>query len=90
MKRSFSVVLKITVTLIVFPEVSSFFGKSLGKTTILNSGDLCLYLLDEADVALVTGDAFGAPGYVRISYAASDDQLKVALSRITEALLKLS
>ena len=72
-----------------FPKVSSFFGKSSGKHTINNADDLCLYLLDEAHVSLVTGAAFGAPDCVRLSYAASEDELKEALKRIKKALSEL-
>ena len=73
----------------VFPDISSFFGKSDGKLTIENASDLCVYLLSEALVALVTGDAFGDPNCIRISYAASEEVLKKALSRVEVALLKL-
>ena len=73
----------------VFPDISSFFGKSDGKVTIENASDLCVYLLSEALVALVTGDAFGDPNCIRISYAASEEVLKKALSRVEVALLKL-
>lgn len=73
----------------VFPDISSFFGKSDGKVTIENASDLCIYLLSEALVALVTGDAFGDPNCIRISYAASEEVLKKALSRVEVALLKL-
>ena len=73
----------------VFPDVSSFFGKSDGRITINNASDLCVYLLSEALVALVTGDAFGDPNCIRISYAASEEVLKKALSRVEDALLKL-
>ena len=73
----------------VFPDISSFFGKSDGNTTIKNTSDLCVYLLSEALVALVTGDAFGDPNCIRISYAASEEVLKKALSRVEDALLKL-
>ncbi len=73
----------------VFPDVSSFFGKSDGTITINNASDLCVYLLSEALVALVTGDAFGDPNCIRISYAASEEVLKNALSRVEDALLKL-
>ncbi|HSJ68644.1 MAG TPA: pyridoxal phosphate-dependent aminotransferase [Anditalea sp.] len=72
-----------------FPKVSSFFGKSSGKHTINNADDLCLFLLDEAHVSLVTGAAFGAPDCVRLSYAASEDELKEALKRIKKALSQL-
>ena len=73
----------------VFPDISSFFGKSAGNVTINNASDLCIYLLSEALVALVTGDAFGDPNCIRISYAASEDMLKEALNRVAQALLKL-
>ena len=73
----------------VFPDVSSFFGKSTGDIVIENSDDLCLYLLEEAKVALVTGNAFGSPACVRISYAAAMDELKEAMQRISTALNKL-
>ena len=73
----------------VFPDVSSFFGKSIGNRVIENSDDLCLYLLEEAKVALVTGNAFGSPACVRISYAAAMDELKEAMHRISTALNKL-
>ena len=73
----------------VFPDVSSFFGKSSGDRVIENSDDLCLYLLEEAKVALVTGNAFGSPACVRISYAAAMDELKEAMHRISTALNKL-
>ncbi|MBS9522525.1 pyridoxal phosphate-dependent aminotransferase [Litoribacter ruber] len=72
-----------------FPKVTSFFGKSAGKHTVNNADDLCIYLLEEANVSLVTGAAFGAPQCVRLSYAASEDELKEALKRIKEALAKL-
>ncbi|WP_143962364.1 pyridoxal phosphate-dependent aminotransferase [Litoribacter populi] len=72
-----------------FPKVTSFFGKSAGKHTIENADDLCIYLLEEANVSLVTGGAFGAPQCVRLSYAASEAELTEALKRIKEALAKL-
>ncbi|WKN33280.1 pyridoxal phosphate-dependent aminotransferase [Porifericola rhodea] len=73
----------------IFPDVSEYFGKSDGETTINNAGDLCMYILNTAHVSLVTGEAFGAPKCVRLSYAASDEQLEEAISRIKEALSKL-
>ena len=72
-----------------FPDVSSFFGKSTGQWKIDNASDLCMYLLEDAHVSLVTGEAFGAPECVRLSYAASRDDLKEAVQRISDALLKL-
>jgi len=74
----------------VFPDVSSFFGKSYDGKVIKDSNDLCLYLLDEALVALVLGDAFGAPNCIRISYAAAEETLLEAMRRIKVALSKLS
>ena len=72
-----------------FPDVSSFFGKSIGDRKIENSDDFCLYILNEAHVSLVAGSAFGAPNSVRLSYAASDQELVEALKRIKEAVEKL-
>lgn len=74
----------------VFPDISSFFGKSYNGQTINNADDLCLYLLSEALVALVTGDAFGDPNCIRISYAASEETLTEAMKRIKTALEKLN
>ena len=74
----------------VFPEISYFFGKSYNGFTVNNADDLCLYLLAEALVALVTGDAFGDPNCIRISYAASEETLTEAMKRIKFALEKLN
>ncbi|AUC82395.1 pyridoxal phosphate-dependent aminotransferase [Lacinutrix sp. Bg11-31] len=71
----------------VFPDVSFFFGKTLRGKTINNATDFSLYLLEEALVATVTGDAFGNPDCIRISYAASQDQIKEAVKRIKAALV---
>lgn len=73
----------------VMPDISYYFGKSDGETKIKNSDDLVLYLLDKAQVALVDGDAFGAPNCMRISYATSDDLLVEAVKRMKGALDKL-
>ncbi|HEU0137706.1 MAG TPA: pyridoxal phosphate-dependent aminotransferase [Flavobacterium sp.] len=70
----------------VFPDVSSFFGKTLRGTEIKNADDFSMYLLAEACVATVTGDAFGNPECIRISYAISEDMLTEAFKRIKEAL----
>lgn len=70
----------------VFPDVSTFFGKTLQGHTITNATDFALYLLEIAHVATVTGDAFGDPNCIRISYAASEDQIKEAMARIAKAL----
>jgi aspartate aminotransferase len=74
----------------VMPDISYFLGKSDGKNRIANSEDLALYLLDKAQVAVVGGDAFGAPDCIRISYATADDLLVEAVKRIKGALEKLS
>jgi len=74
----------------IFPDVSEFFGKSYNGQTITNSHELCLYLLSEAMVALVSGDAFGSPECIRISYAASEETLTKAMNRVKEALAKLA
>lgn len=73
----------------LFPEVSAFIGRKCGDTEIKSSGDLALYLLDKAHVATVDGDAFCAPGYIRLSYATSDDNIREAMRRIKEALANL-
>jgi len=73
----------------VFPDVSSFFGKSDGKTTVKNATELCMYLLTDACVSMVTGEAFGDPNCVRLSYATSDELLVEALSRMKISLAKL-
>jgi len=73
----------------VFPNVSSFFGKSYNGRKISNSEELCMYLLEEGLVALVGGEAFGDPNCMRISYAASEKTLTEAMKRIKNALLNL-
>ena len=73
----------------VFPDVSYFYGKSYNGTTINNGSELALYLLDEALVALVTGEAFGDSNCIRISYAASEETLIEAMKRVKTALEKL-
>jgi aspartate aminotransferase len=72
-----------------FPDVTSFFGKSAHGHTVKDADDLCLYLLDVAHVSLVTGGAFGAPSCIRLSYAASDEELVEALKRMKKALGEL-
>lgn len=72
-----------------FPDISSFFGKSYNGTKINDANDLTLYLLEEALVALVTGDAFGDPKCIRISYATDEATLIKAMVRIAAALKKL-
>jgi aspartate aminotransferase len=73
----------------VFPDVSYFYGKSDGETTVQNSDDVALYLLSKAHVSVVGGEAFGSPNCIRISYAASDEDLKQALIQIKDALAQL-
>jgi aspartate aminotransferase len=72
-----------------FPDVSAYFGKSDGSKTISNSDDFCMYLLEEALVSLVPGEAFGDDNCVRLSYAAAEVDLVEALKRIKETLAKL-
>ena len=73
----------------IFPDVSHYFGKSNKQITITNSSDFCMYLLNDAHVQFVAGSAFGSPNCVRISYAASEDNLIEAISRIKKSLAKL-
>ncbi len=70
----------------VFPDISAFFGKTVQGMKIENANDFSLFLLEKANVATVTGDAFGAPNCIRMSYAASVSQLKEAIQRIKEAV----
>ena len=70
----------------VFPDVSYYFGKNLRGTTIQNTSDFAIYLLEQAHVATVTGDAFGNSDCIRISYAASVANIKEAIDRIAKAL----
>tara|TARA_R110002049_G_scaffold73909_5_gene190905 strand:- start:2500 stop:3687 length:1188 start_codon:yes stop_codon:yes gene_type:complete len=70
----------------VFPDISAFFGKTINGVTIENANDFSLFILEKANVATVTGDAFGAPNCIRMSYAASELQLREAIKRIKEAL----
>ena len=70
----------------VFPDVSHYFGKTIDGQTVENASDFAMLLLEKANVATVTGDAFGAPNCIRISYAASQDELNEAIRRIAELL----
>jgi aspartate aminotransferase len=70
----------------VFPDISYFFGKTLRGKNINTASDFSLYLLEEAKVATVTGEAFGDPNCIRLSYAASDTEIKEAMRRIKESL----
>lgn len=73
----------------LFPEVSAYIGKKAGDKEIKSSGEYVMYLLEEAHVAAVDGAAFCAPGYLRLSYACSEEQIREAMRRIKEASLKL-
>ena len=73
----------------VFPDVSTYYGKSDGKTTVTNASDFSMYLLNEANVSSVMGDAFGEPNCVRFSFANSMPNIEKAWARIKEALAKL-
>jgi aspartate aminotransferase len=73
----------------IFPDMSVYFGKSDGNTTIENSGDLCMYLLNTAHVSSVNGAAFGEPSCVRFSFANNIENIEKAWARIKEALAKL-
>jgi len=70
----------------VFPDIKAYFGKTLNGTTIKNASDFAMYLLENANVATVTGDAFGNPNCIRISYAASEKEIREAVTRIKDAL----
>ena len=74
----------------LFPDVSAYFGTKDGVQLIQDGDDLCMYLLREGNIALVDGKGFGAPNCIRISYAASEEQLIKAMERLTAALAKLS
>jgi aspartate aminotransferase len=73
----------------IFPEVSAYLGKSFEGKTIATDADLAMYLLEQAHVATVAGSAFCMPGYIRMSYAAADEQLVEAMRRIKAALAAL-
>lgn len=74
----------------IFPNISTYFGKSAGDITINNSDDFAEYILNEGHVAIVAGSAFGADDCFRLSYAASEEQLREAIRRIGECVGKLS
>ena len=71
----------------IFPDISYYFGKIIKGTTINTASDFSMYLLEKANVATVTGEAFGNPNCVRISYAASEEAIKEACKRIKKALV---
>ena len=70
----------------VFPDISYYFGREIGGNKIENASDFSLFLLEEAHVATVTGEAFGNDNCIRISYAASEQNIRIAVSRIEKAL----
>ena len=70
----------------VFPDISAFFGKTINGVKIENASDFSLFLLEKANVATVTGEAFGTPNCIRLSYAASESQIREAIKRIKKAL----
>ena len=70
----------------VFPDISAFFGKTINGVKIENASDFSLFLLEKANVATVTGEAFGTPNCIRLSYAASEPQIREAIKRIKQAL----
>ena len=70
----------------VFPDISAFFGKTINGVKIENASDFSLFLLEKANVATVTGEAFGTPNCIRLSYAASEAQIREAIKRIKQAL----
>lgn len=72
-----------------FPDVTAYLGKSAGDKVIHTADDLCMYLLYEAEVALVPGSAFGTPEYIRLSYSTSEDQIEKAIGRVKIALERL-
>ena len=71
----------------VFPDISYYFGKTIKGKAIQNANDFALFLLEEAHVATVTGEAFGNSDCIRISYAASEDEIETAVERIKNALI---
>ncbi len=73
----------------LFPNVTYYYGKQSEDCRIENANDLCMYLLDKAQVALVPGDAFGCPTCIRLSYATSREKIREAVRRIKEALARL-
>jgi aspartate aminotransferase len=74
----------------LLPEISYYLGKKFQGKEINNSKDLCLYLLNHGHVAMTPGSAFGAPNYIRLSYATSEEQIKEAVTRIKKALMELN
>ena len=73
----------------IFTDVTSFFGKSHGEHKIHNATDLCMYLLADAKVSMVTGEAFGDNNCIRLSFATSEELLTEAMRRLKVSLAKL-
>jgi aspartate aminotransferase len=74
----------------LFPEVSYYFGKKTADGAVIKDArELCMYLLNKGNVALTPGGAFGAPNYIRLSYATSEDVIREAVRRIKTALSEL-
>ena len=73
----------------LFPEVSYYLGKADGDRVIKTSSELAMYILEVGHVATVAGDAFGAPNYLRLSYATSEENITEALRRMKEVLARL-
>jgi aspartate aminotransferase len=73
----------------IFPDISYYFGKTDGQTTISNSNDLCMYLLNTSHVSSVMGDAFGEPKCVRFSFANSMEKIEEGFKRIKAGLARL-
>ena len=73
----------------VFPDISDFIGKEINGVKINNASDLSLYLLEHANVATVTGEAFGSPNCIRMSYATSNEEITEAMRRIKEAVSQI-
>jgi aspartate aminotransferase len=72
-----------------FPDISYFLGKKFGEQVIVTATDLCMFLLNEGHVSMVTGEAFGNDNCLRISYAAADEKLEMAIDRMKKTLAKL-
>ena len=73
----------------IFPNVSAYFGKKIGDAIVQNADDICMYLLNDANVSTVTGRAFGEPNCIRISFANSMQKIDEGMKRIREALARL-
>ncbi|NNM16485.1 MAG: pyridoxal phosphate-dependent aminotransferase [Bacteroidia bacterium] len=74
----------------LFPEVSSYFNAQIGDKKISNANDLCMYLLEDAGVSMIPGDAFGSPNNIRIAYAISEEVINKAIDRVNHSLQKLN